>query len=444
MFKNALLAIITMALVACSTTKPHIATVNEFSGLVRVTKPLLGTSVKASTFNSLMSDSGHVLAFDSVASHITNPQSDRTADVFYYRESTDSVERVTNDVNGTDLDAIAILKDMTSDGKHILFVTRGSNVVSNDQTIKGIELYLKTMDPLIIGSGATELISNFTIPNHLLPTTVHNASISDDGRFILYDYSKRRFGFERKIMLVDRVSGASTDITGELMGDHPLSTRFEFGGKLSGDGKHIFYSTDAQVDSTIDQDSYLDIYFAETAVLEPSLYTLGSSGTDDGDSILVDVSYDGKTILFNSRATNILPIPTHPAQQVYISREDVGGNRVVDLVTHGITGVGATRISLAEALSNDGKYVLYTSDALDLFPSQQPGGKPSVLYNSESKESKIISRKIDGARLNSYSLRPFMSLNGRRVGFTTISTELDALDNDSLDDIYFFDLLSPP
>lgn len=76
-------------------------------------------------------------------------------------------------------------------------------------------------------------------------------------------------------------------------------------------------------------------------------------------------SADGRITAFESMATNLLPEDTTPTQDIYVSDRSTG---MLSLVSATPAGVAGNHRSFLDAVSPDGRYVLFRSDATDLVP----------------------------------------------------------------------------
>ena len=97
---------------------------------------------------------------------------------------------------------------------------------------------------------------------------------------------------------------------------------------------------------------------------------LSGSASGNGDSLPVDLSEDGRYVLFESSASDLVPGDTNQAADIFV--RDVFGNRtaLVSINTNGDAGNG---ISRSPAMTPDGRFVAFVSAANNLVPGDTNG-----------------------------------------------------------------------
>jgi Tol biopolymer transport system component len=175
------------------------------------------------------------------------------------------------------------------------------------------------------------------------------------------------------------------------------------------------------------------------------------SDTAGGTSVPLQLSMDGRYLLFASDAANLMPgqRDENRGNDLFLYDRTTG---VKTLVTHK-AGAGATAAGLslgplpvATAISPDGRWVAFTSPATDLVTGQQgPAGLNLFLWDRTTGATTLVSHKA-GAPLvtaNGYSFG-FHLADGGSLAFASNATDLLSTRNDANGtyDVFFWDRVS--
>lgn len=243
-----------------------------------------------------------------------------------------------------------------------------------------------------------------------------NLSGADDDtvtNVYVYDAEKR------KIELISRRSN------GGAGADSSSSTP-----EISPSGRYVVFSTRADnLGGPLDT-SPENVYLYDRATDRTRLVSRRSgrngAGADD-NSFSPALSANGRLVVFSTGADNLGgPIDTN-SDNVYVYDLE---RRKVTLVSRrsGRTGAGGNDHSVTGTLSGNGRYVAFASEATNLGGPLQTGPFDSniYVYDREQRKVKLVSRRSGrtGAGANGTAEDPFISANGRFVGFETRATNL--------------------
>lgn len=93
-------------------------------------------------------------------------------------------------------------------------------------------------------------------------------------------------------------------------------------------------------------------------------------------------------------------------------------------------GTEATNHSYSPSISADGRFVAFSSHALNLVSGDTNGQQDIFVHDTQSGETTLVSVDNSGIQGNGVSYRPSMSANGRYVAFESDSTNLVAGDTE--------------
>ena len=132
---------------------------------------------------------------------------------------------------------------------------------------------------------------------------------------------------------------------------------------ISSNGRYVAFvswATDLVPD---DRNNAPDIFVRDVDLSRTERVSVSTAGNEaNAESSLPFISNDGRYIAFTSRATNLVTATTEVTEQVYVKDTVTGAVR---LVSTGVNGPG-TGPSLAAGISDDGTRVVFESEAANL------------------------------------------------------------------------------
>jgi hypothetical protein len=170
-----------------------------------------------------------------------------------------------------------------------------------------------------------------------------------------------------------------------------------------------------------------------------SVSTAGVQGTGDSGSWgRPAISGDGRYVAFESWATNLVSPDTNNASDIFLRDRQTGTTaRVsVDSDDHQASGY-----SFQPAISSDGRYVAFESDAPDLVSPDTNNANDIFVHDWQAQTPITIrvSVRSDGSQANGPSYQSAISANGRYVTFYSDATNLVSGDGNGFGDIFVRD-----
>jgi Tol biopolymer transport system component len=147
-----------------------------------------------------------------------------------------------------------------------------------------------------------------------------------------------------------------------------------------------------------------------------SVSTLGEE--TNNSSFVPSISPDGRRVAFYSFATNLVPNDSNDVPDVFV-RDLAGTTTRVSVSSGGEQGndwstIGGVR---GPVMSYDGRYVVYLSRASNLVPDDTNGGYDVFLHDTVTGTTERVSLGSQGAQLTGGSGLPTISADGRYVAF---------------------------
>jgi Tol biopolymer transport system component len=162
------------------------------------------------------------------------------------------------------------------------------------------------------------------------------------------------------------------------------------------------------------------------------------NGQGNAQSDPCSVSADGRCVAIQSYASNLVAGDTNGTYDVFVYDRP---SHILELVTKSWSTAGATAngASYSPALSSDGRYVAFDSDATDLVPNDTNNARDVFVYDRSSSTMTRASVGTSGAA-NGGSSFASISADGRYVAFDSDATNLVAGDTNGTTDIFVRDL----
>lgn len=319
--------------------------------------------------------------------------------------------------------AIRTSSDTTTDGRFVVFSSTVNGLVAGDND-NASDIFVR--DRL---NGTTErLLAN--VGGQSVSTRGFTPSISGDGRFVAFVSGATNlvpgdtnglndvFVLDRTTAGVTRVSVSSTGGQSSLTGvSSPLSLFAPgvFSPTLSADGRYVAFYSPLTGLVPGDTNGVYDVFLHDRVTKATRRVSVSSAGLQGDSSTTLSnqgsrnpaLSANGRFMAFTSDASNLVPGDTNSLDDVFW-RDNLTGE-VKRITTVGNTSVGKLDISA------DGRYVTYYSSA---------GGGLLVYDNQTQLTSPIATGGVDPAisadgRYVTFSANNQVLVNDRQTGVTS-------------------------
>ncbi len=192
---------------------------------------------------------------------------------------------------------------------------------------------------------------------------------------------------------------------------------------LSADGRFVSISSKSGL--TERTGTYKNIFTVdrENTTIELSstpASTFPSYHSANGDSYQSKISNDADLVVFSSKASNIVENDTNKQLDVFLHRRSTGETYRISVSDYGDEG---NKASNKPDISADGKYVVFTSSADNLYSGDTNGDRDLFIHNVNNRRlSRIDLRQsgIDGLRIPN---SPSISGNGTYISFTAKTSQ---------------------
>ncbi|MEV0222086.1 hypothetical protein [Streptomyces sp. NPDC050704] len=166
------------------------------------------------------------------------------------------------------------------------------------------------------------------------------------------------------------------------------------------------------------------------------------SATPDGtpgnqDSFGPQISRGGRYVVFTSDASDLVPGDTNDEMDVFVRDRDGDTTRRVSVAPDRTQGDGK---SFRTMISGNGRYVVFTSDSSNLVPGDTNGLVDSFRYDLRTGDMERVTTAADGTQGNGLGAGVTVSENGRYVAFTSQASNLVPGDTNGQADVFVRDM----
>src|SRR5438132_452517 len=168
-----------------------------------------------------------------------------------------------------------------------------------------------------------------------------------------------------------------------------------------------------------------------------------SGGTEgNGASLGSALSADGRFVAFDSAATDLVAGDTNGATDVFVHDRQTGTTERVSVASG---GTQANNISSYPALSADGRFVAFQSDATNLVAGDTNGATDVFVHDRQTGATERVSVASGGGTQGNrnsggFFAFPALSVDGRLVAFHSTATNLVSGDANGAYDVFVHEL----
>jgi Tol biopolymer transport system component len=208
-----------------------------------------------------------------------------------------------------------------------------------------------------------------------------------------------------------------------------------FGPKISADGRYVAFASAATNLVPGDTNGQVDVFVRDRSSGTTQRVSVSSAGAQaDFGSTIPAISADGRYVVFESFATNLVPGDTNGLTDVFLRDRQTGITERISVTTFEAQANGASR---TPAVSADGRYVVFMSSATNLGVGDTNGVDDIFLRDRGVGSTGRISVSTAGVGGNGASSHPTISADGQSVAFLTSASNLISWDTNGEVDVYY-------
>lgn len=205
---------------------------------------------------------------------------------------------------------------------------------------------------------------------------------------------------------------------------------------ISSNGRYLAFSSRLALVSA-DTNNQEDIYLFDRSARQLRRVSVASGGGQaNGSSLRPHLSGDGRYVVFDSVASNLVAGDTNLGSDVFRHDRVTGETIRVSVATGGGQGSG---LSLDPEISEDGNLVVFTSGSFELVPDDVNGANDVFVRDIAAGTTTRVSVGADGGEGELGSIDAAISGDGRFIAFTSRSGNLVAGDTNGFEDVFVRD-----
>ncbi|MDR4484687.1 MAG: FG-GAP-like repeat-containing protein [Nitrospirales bacterium] len=369
---------------------------------------------------------GRLVAFDSCASNLVPGDTNGACDVFVHDRQTGQTTRVSVSSAGAEANNSSSSPALSADGRLVAFISFASNLVSGDTNggpnpFEGEDVFVHDRQ-----TGQTTRVNvSSTGEQAIFVDEILDVVLSADGRFVAFDSASPNLvsgATNGGLFVHDRQTGQTTLVPGN--GSSPaLSADGRFVAFISTDSNLVGGDTNGLSNFFEGQDVF--VHNRQTG--QTTRVNVSSTGEE---AIFVDemldtaLSADGRFVAFDSASINLVPGDTNGARDIFVHDRQTG---LTTRVSVSSTGAEANGGSSYPRISANGRFVAFTSYASNLVNGDTNGVDDVFVHDRQTGQTtrvNVSSAGVEAAPSTCDCFGPAISGNGRFVAFTSNASNL--------------------
>lgn len=384
-----------------------------------------------------ISGNGRFVTFDSLATNLVDQPVHSDRDVYLRDLHTNATELITVALDGGPSNGWSSYSWPSEDGRYVAFVSEASNLVQNSVNRRAV--YVRDR-----AAGVTERVS-VNSAGQAANRTASRPAMSPDGRFVVFNSPATNLapnanGVEQ-VYLRDRLNGTTT-LASVGMDGEPANA-YTYRGQVSADGRYVAFASQATnlvpgSSGTLEHLYLRDMVAGTTIRVNVNLDGRQSNAAGSRPNL----SKDGRYVVFNSYATDLVTLPTNGYSNVYV--RDVVAETSTLVSVNMDTTAGGNRDSLRGFITPDHTHVVFNSFSGDLAPNVTNGHGDVYMRNLETGVTTRLSLTQQGEQTNGNSFRPVVSDDARMVAFQSNARNMIQDDTSENWQVYVVDTTTIP
>ncbi|MHB8792059.1 MAG: TolB family protein [Thermoleophilia bacterium] len=337
----------------------------QTGAITRVSTSSEGIEANAPCGIPAISGDGRYVVFDSAASNLVAGDSNATGDVFMKDVVTGTTTRISVSVSGLDANDVSYDASVSDDGRVVSFRSRATDLVSND-TNSVADIFVRDIQAGTTSRASTTSSGVETAGNHDDP------SISPDGRYVAFGSTSTTLvsgdtNAVEDVFVKEISNGTTTRVSTSQAGAEGNGNSAD--PAFSYDGRYVVFASSAANLVSGDTNGQIDVFRIDRQDGSVIRASLASDGTQaDAQNVYAGISGNGRFVVFESNATNLVPVDTNAVTDVFVNDTYTGDTVRVSTDLAGVQGDAGSDCWSHSPISADGRMVVFASNATNLVP----------------------------------------------------------------------------
>ena len=410
------------------------------NGIERVSVSSSGVQGNNYSSASSISGDGRFVAFSSFASNLVPGDTNDETDAFVHDRHTGETERVGVSSFGVQGGNGSSNPLISANGRFVAFVSRSSNLVPGD-TNRRLDVFVNDRE-----TGATERVS-VSSSGEQGSHFSSSHSISADGRFVAFISLSSNLvpgdtNWKDDVFLHDRNTGVTERISVSSSGIQ--GNDYSSKPSISADGRFVVFNSNASNLVPGDTNYRGDVFVHDRNTGATERVSVSSSGVQSNEYNYFgsSISADGRFVAFSTNASSLVPEDTNNEADIFVHDRNTG---VTERISVSSSGVQANIYSGSyyPSISADGRFVTFASYASNLVPDDTNDEEDVFIHDRITGITERVSVSSTGVQGNNYSYGSSISTDGRVVAFASKASNLVPGDSNDEWDVFVVDLDAP-
>lgn len=311
------------------------------------------------------------------------------------------------------------------------------------------DVYMRNLNKMGDAGGSYTLVSKKADGTTSTTGGAYNAQMSGDGRYVFFtsnatdlvvSSSDTNAQIYRYEIATETLVKVSVDDDGVTEASSWVDQY-----SVSDDGNLVAFSTAAINLDSNDATGGIDVYLKNLTTRALTLVSKETGGSADGtlDSFQPTITGDGQYVIYSSWADELVASDGNGNQDIFIYKIADGTTTRASLSTGGGEATGGN--SYEPGVSSDGRFIVFQSDATNLGGGADGGAFSDVFLRDTLTDTTVkVTEKAGGGESDNGSYSPSVSDDGRYVAFHSYATDLMGFsDPDGMNgDIFVKDMLT--
>ena len=304
---------------------------------------------------------------------------------------------------------------ISSDGRYVAFNSPATNL-TNTNPGGTIEVYVRDL------VSQTTVLASSSSSGAAANSTSYDGSISGDGNFVVFRTAASNLVSgvtpSSEQVFVKDLTDSSVKVVSKN-GSGALANANTTGPRISCEGRFIIFLTNA-TNLPGQTSAVWNIYMAD--MLHGGAVTDITPNVPSGTSFgPMTISCNGNYVGFNSDASNIVSGDTNSQVDAFIYDRITNG---FDLVSKSSSGTLGNDTSAEVSVSNDGRFVTFSSAATNLIASDTNSNYDIFMHDRLSGTTELVSKNLSGTQANGFSFQPSISSNAKYIFYGSTANNL--------------------
>jgi len=403
----------------------------------RITVSSSGVQANASSYFSYTSEDGRYITFGSKAKNL-DVDNNNYMDAYVHDTITGQTKRISYAYTGGETDHDSHDPVISADGRYISYISYATNLVAGDNNddewnLEGLDVFVYDQH-----TGITKRMSLTPAGHEIDGETI--GRVIPNGEYVIFSSNGVNVVsnaiYKRNVLtgVTNRITGNIIDGGGANEGLSHLGSDY--------DASHIVFRSGASDLVHNDYNGLVDIFLYKQNDSTMRRISMAYTGAEaNGSSGQTVISMDGRFVAYRSGASNLVPNDTNGKNDIFLYDVQTGQTTRVNVSS---TGQQANGTSRDPSVCANGRYVSYTSDANNLVPNDSNGKFDVFLYDTETRETILVSKADNGVIANERAHRSFIVPDCSGIVHANGATNFVPNDTNDSRDMFLSQIATPP